>query len=169
MNTERLKNVIKAIRERKEEAHFDMRWWIQCGSPACALGHYASRTDLQEAFVLTSTEVEPAVVDTNHRSFFGFTAEHFDITKQEALDLFRSDGCGQVGINSVTAKEAIEYIEDFISRHEAVDEVIKGSIPANACVLCKDPPRDFRDNLSKEEYTASGLCQRCQDEVFLKA
>ena len=27
---------------------------------------------------------------------------------------------------------------------------------------------DFRDNLSRKEYSISGLCQDCQDEFFGK-
>lgn len=28
------------------------------------------------------------------------------------------------------------------------------------------PPESFRDDLSRKEYTISGLCQDCQDDVF---
>jgi len=37
------------------------------------------------------------------------------------------------------------------------------------CPLCKKPvdPKDFRDLLSAKEYKISGLCQKCQDGVFL--
>ena len=36
------------------------------------------------------------------------------------------------------------------------------------CVMCgKEVTEDsFRDDLSKKEFTISGLCQSCQDEIF---
>lgn len=33
---------------------------------------------------------------------------------------------------------------------------------------CDNPNLNFRDQLSKKEYTISGLCQNCQDIVFGK-
>jgi uncharacterized CHY-type Zn-finger protein len=34
------------------------------------------------------------------------------------------------------------------------------------CVTCGDPIEKFRDELSQREYRISGMCQKCQDEVF---
>lgn len=36
------------------------------------------------------------------------------------------------------------------------------------CPLCGNPVNfeDFRDDLSRREFKISGLCQKCQDEVF---
>ncbi len=38
----------------------------------------------------------------------------------------------------------------------------------NICVFCHNVVRmeDFRDDLSRKEYGISGLCQKCQDDVF---
>jgi RNA polymerase-binding transcription factor DksA len=38
------------------------------------------------------------------------------------------------------------------------------------CADCGDPIKeeDFRDEQSKKEYSISGLCQRCQDDIFGK-
>lgn len=38
------------------------------------------------------------------------------------------------------------------------------------CPFCKEPinESDFRDTLSKKEFTISGLCQKCQDKTFGK-
>ena len=44
------------------------------------------------------------------------------------------------------------------------DRVINGQ-----CVACESPrirTVDFRDAISKKEYSISGLCQKCQDTVF---
>ena len=36
------------------------------------------------------------------------------------------------------------------------------------CAVCSEPVKeeDFHDSISKREYSISGLCQKCQDEVF---
>jgi len=39
-------------------------------------------------------------------------------------------------------------------------------ITDDVCVSCKTPAFYFRDDLSKKEFSLSGLCQICQDEVF---
>ena len=38
----------------------------------------------------------------------------------------------------------------------------------NKCPFCKKEINlsDFKDNLSIKEYHISGLCQKCQDEIF---
>ena len=39
------------------------------------------------------------------------------------------------------------------------------------CPFCDkdiDPKKDFRDDLSRKEFSISGLCQNCQDEMFGK-
>ena len=40
------------------------------------------------------------------------------------------------------------------------------TIRASKCMTCSEPDMDFKDSLSVKEYTISGMCQRCQDEVF---
>lgn len=44
------------------------------------------------------------------------------------------------------------------------------SITNDKCVRppigCGKPIGEFRDEISKREYTISGLCQACQDEIF---
>ena len=34
------------------------------------------------------------------------------------------------------------------------------------CVSCGEFNLEFRDELSRKEYGISGLCQRCQDNIF---
>ena len=44
-------------------------------------------------------------------------------------------------------------------------------VKENKCPLCSkkiDTKIEFRDELSIREYRISGLCQKCQDEVFGK-
>jgi hypothetical protein len=45
-----------------------------------------------------------------------------------------------------------------ISRQDAAKQAI--------CVFCKQPVSQFKDVLSRKEYSISGLCQTCQDQVF---
>lgn len=40
------------------------------------------------------------------------------------------------------------------------------SIKTNICVICNEPAIEFKDEISKIEYTISGLCQKCQDFAF---
>jgi len=40
------------------------------------------------------------------------------------------------------------------------------AIKENKCVSCSGAASEFRDELSEEEFTISGLCQFCQDTVF---
>lgn len=34
------------------------------------------------------------------------------------------------------------------------------------CPMCSEPITEFRDDLSRKEYGISGMCQKCQDDVF---
>jgi hypothetical protein len=42
----------------------------------------------------------------------------------------------------------------------------KESFENNKCISCGGPAIEFRDELSKKEFKISGLCMKCQDEVF---
>jgi hypothetical protein len=52
-----------------------------------------------------------------------------------------------------------EIVEKFFSTAE---EDIENKI----CPICKKPIGEFKDTLSKKEYTISGMCQECQDKTF---
>lgn len=43
---------------------------------------------------------------------------------------------------------------------------IRADVCVNPPMGCGGPAERFRDDLSRKEYTISGLCQYCQDEVF---
>jgi hypothetical protein len=43
------------------------------------------------------------------------------------------------------------------------------AIAARACVTCGKRADLFRDSLSVKEYHISGMCQICQDKVFVEA
>ena len=40
------------------------------------------------------------------------------------------------------------------------------NITAGLCAGCKNPVGFFKDKLSEKEFSISGLCQLCQDQVF---
>ena len=44
----------------------------------------------------------------------------------------------------------------------------KNWVELNRCSFCGLPiiETDYRDQLSKDEYSISGMCQRCQDKTF---
>ena len=116
MKKKRLLNVARALRESKEPDEFTMAYYgLGCGTPACALGHYAVRSDLQDEFALDKEgdlidrDGDPvAYADPSVRMHFGITAE-------QAGDLFSACGCGF----AETALEAAEYIERWIAEQEA--------------------------------------------------
>ena len=58
-------------------------------------------------------------------------------------------------------------IQDFLNKAEEVDKVIVTGKIGGGCNTCpKEYPLEFKDKLSYREYKISGMCQKCQDEVF---
>lgn len=118
MNRERLLNVAKALRESAAPECFGMgSYATACGTPACALGHYASRPDLQRALGLTAIRGEEGFLcmrgTTLQVSYDGNTVtSHFDIDEDTAELLFGPDGCA----GAATAREAAQYIEVYAAR-----------------------------------------------------
>lgn len=131
----RLLNVAKALRESKKPKKFTMGHYVWgdfispdlvgpeaefCGTPACALGHYGSRRDLQKLMkidtqtnaigkvqhVLVFASRPDAVVDFASEA----VREHFGIDGYEASDLFSSTGCN----GAKTPKAAAKFIEQFV-------------------------------------------------------
>lgn len=45
-------------------------------------------------------------------------------------------------------------------------ETIVQSVCVPAPIGCGQPATTFRDKLSEKEFTISGLCQQCQDNIF---
>jgi len=44
----------------------------------------------------------------------------------------------------------------------------RGTIESDICGWCGKPATEFRDELSRKEFTISGFCQSCQDNVWGK-
>jgi hypothetical protein len=119
MNAERLLNVAKALRESPDPDKFTMLHVHTCGTPACALGHYAARRDLQEMFQLSpTTEVGVLTIGVwgatrSTHGWLTFVAHHFGITDDQAYLLFGGFGCNA----AQTPNAAARYIENFVARH----------------------------------------------------
>lgn len=121
----RLLNVAKALRESKAAKEFTMGNYCdpECGTPHCALGHYASRRDLQRLLKLTAfaygVDDWSFDITTVDGGLTGYDApvvlDHFGITEEEAGGLFNGDdGCG----GAKTPKQAARFIERFVARKE---------------------------------------------------
>lgn len=118
----RLLNVALALRDDYERRKklpveavandsFDMEYYFRpCGSPACALGSYALRQDLQSEFTMRNNWIDLAAGVTD---LFCYSSpevlRHFGINDEEASLLFSSDGCDGAD-NEI---EAAEFIEAF--------------------------------------------------------
>ena len=95
------------------------RYTNTCGTPACALGHYACRTGLQKTFKITRWGTNKGLIalrGTEGRKYIGVDSphvfKHFGIDYDEANELFGGVGCG----DAHTAIEAAEYIENFVAK-----------------------------------------------------
>lgn len=116
-----LLNVARALRESPNPDTFTMLRYQQlnerrCGTPACALGHYAFRSDLQ-SFLKPDPVAENFLLYVKPSSAYPWVdydddeiLEHFDINDDETYLLFGSSGCN----DATTPLEAAEYIEAFV-------------------------------------------------------
>lgn len=125
MNRENFEKLLQANREAPAEA-FDMNMFAgqptACGTPACLLGNYALRVDLQDAFAAHPGESEydmGRVVNakTGEVVYCDEYAmlDHFDITTRQAERLFDADGCNNAGTDRA---KALAYVEHFMATGE---------------------------------------------------
>jgi len=63
-----------------------------------------------------------------------------------------------------TPSDKSEQVNDALYKLFGVDRI--ETIRANLCAWCKTPNFNWKDELSKKEYTISGMCQDCQDTVY---
>ena len=114
---QRLLKVARALRESPAPEAFNMDKYIWCGTPACALGHYGSRPDLQRVMVVRKDGFGKPDLFYRHGidlvDYWDYQIlDHFGTSRAEAEDLFGSHGCG----GAKTTIEAAQYIEDFVRR-----------------------------------------------------
>ena len=60
--------------------------------------------------------------------------------------------------------EKAPAIDNLLTSMFGVDR--KESITNDKCVMCGGDASQFRDALSRKEFSISGMCQKCQDKVF---
>ncbi len=53
-----------------------------------------------------------------------------------------------------------------ISARKMFGRTRTGAINSDMCVCCGGDALFFMDELSRREYSISGLCQKCQDKTF---
>ena len=74
----------------------------------------------------------------------------------------------ETGILIMKPSEKTKDMEDFLEHQSLVifHRSRQESIENNVCVDCGDLADKFHDQLSRKEYTISGLCQSCQDLIW---
>ena len=136
IQAQRLLNVAKALREAPRPEAFTMQYYINprderrpekedtlCGTPACALGHYAARTDLQDLLEIQVVRAVNQFFDRTVMTYRGIpysrpcydsgkVMEHFGLSFRGVSEIFAEDGCE----DAHTALGAAEYIERFVQR-----------------------------------------------------
>ena len=65
------------------------------------------------------------------------------------------------------ATEKSPAIEAFLTTFNNASRV--GAVAEGSCVWCSEMVGEFRNPKSAKEYTISGMCQPCQDDVFGKS
>ncbi len=119
MHKTRLLLVAQALRESPAPEDFSMDAWRNlCGTPACALGHYCAREDLQDAFRWHG-RAGMTIRSVGEHAGLGvsFAArEHFGIDENQFQALFGGAGCG----GAQTVEQAAEYIERFVATDGAL-------------------------------------------------
>ena len=64
-----------------------------------------------------------------------------------------------------TATPKSKAIDELLTAIMGKDRVRVVNVDGR-CMTCDNPDVALRDELSAKEYNISGMCQRCQDEVF---
>lgn len=87
----------------------------QCGTPACALGHYAAATPERWGMHKSATDGRLYPRLKGHAwtaTVWDHTTIDFGLTEQESSELFDGQGCGR----ATSPKEAATYIRNFVHR-----------------------------------------------------
>lgn len=105
-----------ATHKKKSEPNYDQQFYAhECGTPACALGHWAT-ANRRWVWLGLKYDLFPRLRNNSHGSTTEDAMEEFHLTEDEADELFEVDGCG----NAQTAKEAARYIRAFVKRRQRV-------------------------------------------------
>lgn len=148
---QRLLNVAKSLRESKTPKRFTMNKFVWgemdrlaydlrdvnaekfvqkerdfCGTPACALGHFGARTDLQSLLKIRTRVVDGEKIagleysrglSEDQDKLVSYldkrVQKYFGIDEGEADRLFGPDGCG----NAKSVNAAANFIERFVQKN----------------------------------------------------
>lgn len=114
LHKERLLKVARALRESPAPQDFRMDCYGNlCGTPACALGHYAARRDLQRSYTPLRVGNDYACIQEmsgREVDYADIGVEHFGLTFEQSEELFGGVGCG----GAETSEDAAHYIECFV-------------------------------------------------------
>ena len=69
-----------------------------------------------------------------------------------------------MAIPAEKSKDMESFLESISQKYFGRSRV--ESIRDDKCIWCGKKADSFRNELSKKEYTISGLCQKCQDSIF---
>ena len=67
-------------------------------------------------------------------------------------------------IDKAEKSEVIENILEGVSQLIGTPRSV--AFKEGICVLCGGEAKEFRDTISEKEFSLSGMCQNCQDEMF---
>lgn len=108
-------DVADAEHRKNKEPTYDQCTLIHadCGTPACALGHWAAANPRRFNYDAKGGSVRlRAYPDISGVDEIG--SIEFDITEAQGTELFDYNGCGEAR----TSKEAARYIRNFVKRVE---------------------------------------------------
>lgn len=104
---------VDAIHKRRKEPAYSQDTFVhECGTPACALGHYAVLNPRRWHLVFRA----PSRINSEICSPRNDAKDEFDITGDEYWQLFSSYGCD----GAATAKQAAAYIRNFVKQRQVV-------------------------------------------------
>jgi len=122
MRVDRLRKLAKILftadekHSQNDEPEYDQgRYMWPCGTPACALGHWAAANPKRWKLKRTGySEKVPLLREKTTNDPIEDAAKEFGLDYNEVSELFDGDGCGWAR----TGREAAIYIENFIRRNK---------------------------------------------------
>jgi len=70
--------------------------------------------------------------------------------------------------NKIEKAEKNEAIEGMLERLSGIIGSPRSvAFEQGICVLCGGEAKEFNDSVSEREYALSGMCQCCQDKMFI--
>ena len=65
-----------------------------------------------------------------------------------------------------TPSQKSDELTSFLNRLTNRSSAIEGDRCIDPPIGCGGPATEFKNAISRKEYTISGLCQNCQDAIF---